>query len=189
MRAPPPNTVTHSLLLRGWPAMRNNSPPQWVARPWTNRLRKTAVRISHSSTARPGWLSSPAEFRRRIREAMPGGGRGGGRKRERTLVDYLLELHQVLLQKKTEIIFKFRTPFTRPLSWRGVRLNCLAGADGSVWLLLRQQHALIHSPCEVVHMAAIASRRHTQIHMKQGESLGKLVQVRWHLKKKPTRTS
>lgn len=32
------------------------------------------MRISQSSIAKPGWLSSPAELNRRIREAIPGGG-------------------------------------------------------------------------------------------------------------------
>lgn len=69
--APPPNTVTQSLLLSGWPTMRNSSLLLWVAKPWTNRLRKTAVRISQSSTAKPGWFSSPAELNRRHRDAIP----------------------------------------------------------------------------------------------------------------------
>lgn len=63
----------------------------------------------------------------------------------------------------TQIIFEFLNSeffFTWPLSRRGVWLNRLAAANGSVRLLLRQQHALIHRPCEVVHVAA-AEHTHT----------------------------
>lgn len=132
---------------------------------------------------------------RGVQEANKGGNawgeRDGGRKErrggEQTLVDYLLEQNQ-LLQKKTQFIFEFRIIFfTRPLSGRSVRLNRLADADGSVWLLLRKQHALIHRPCEVVHMAAAASRketRETHTHKAKRE-FGKVIVSELTFKKKP----
>lgn len=153
IRAPPPKTLTQSLLLRGWPTMRNNSLLEWVAKPWTNKLRKTAVRISQSSTAKPGWFSSPAALDKRIREAMP-----GEKHMKPSIKQFLNNFENVLsLFPSWNRIHRF-VQFTWPLSRRSVGLNRLVHADSSDELLLRQQHTLIHSSCEIVHMAAGDSR-------------------------------